>query len=270
MRIDADGLALAVVDYVPGRRMEPHWHETTTVSMVLRGAVEEGVGRAEHQAGACGLVVKPAGTVHRNRFGPAGTRMVTVELAPGWEGRVPGGVGALGRWRWMEGGPAARVLWRLADAVRRDPAAAARELEDRLWDLADALGAADPHPGAAPPPAWLRRVRDRLHGEGGAAPRVRDLAEGAGVHPVYLARAFRRAYGLSVTEYQRRARVRAAAERLAGSGEPLARVACAAGFADQAHLTRVLKQETGLTPRTLRQLVGGPAGADARRRTGVG
>lgn len=60
MKIDAGGLRFALTDYVPDRRMEPHWHETTTVSMVLRGALQEGVGAAEHQAGACALVVKPA------------------------------------------------------------------------------------------------------------------------------------------------------------------------------------------------------------------
>lgn len=256
MRIEAAGVRFAVTDYAPDRRMEPHWHETTSVSLVLRGALEEGVGGAQHQAGTCGLVVKPAGTVHRNRFGPQGTRMVAMELACGFEQRVPGGLPALARWRWMEGGPAARVLWRLAAAAHQDRAAAARELEDRFWELADALGATDPHPDTGKPPAWLRAVRDRLHDEGGAAPRVRALAQAAGVHPVYLARAFRRAYGLSITEYQRALRVRSAAARLAGTAEPLSHVACGAGFADQAHLTRVLKRETGVTPRTLRRLAG--------------
>jgi AraC family transcriptional regulator len=262
MRIEAGELRFGVIDYVPGRRMEPHWHDTTTVSLVLRGAVEEGVGAAEHQAGACGLVVKPAGTVHRNRFGPRGTRLATVELARGFEARVPGGVDALARWRWVDGGPAARVLWRLAATVHADPAAAARELEDRFWELADALGAADAHRDAQQPP-WLRAVRERLHEEGGAAPRVRALADSAGVHPVYLARAFRRAYGLSITEYLRGLRVRAAAERLVEGREPLSQVAYGAGFADQAHLTRVLKRETGLTPRTLRRLAadGAPTSA---------
>jgi len=254
MKIDAGGLRFTVTDYVPDRRMEPHWHDTTTVSMVLRGALQEGVGAAEHQAGACALVVKPAGTVHRNRFGPRGTRMVGIELSRGFEERAVDGLEALRRWRWLEGGPAARVLWRLAAAAHQDRAGAARELEDRFWELADALGAADPHPDAEPPPPWLRAVRDRLHDEGDAAPRVRALADAAGVHPVYLARAFRRAYGLSITEYLRRLRVRAAADRLASTREPLAHVAYGAGFADQAHLTRILKRETGVTPRTLRQL----------------
>jgi AraC family transcriptional regulator len=262
MKIDAGGLRLVVTDYRPGERMDAHWHDVTTLGMVLRGAVEEGVDGREHQATAGGFVVKPAGTVHANRFGPAGARMVSVGLRAGWEpwphGRVPG----LQGWRWTDGGPAPRALWRLLRAALDEPARGARLLADGFWEMMDALeddGAPAVHP---PAPPWLRRVRDRLHDETEAAPRVRDLAEAAGVHPVYLARAFRRAYGIPVTEYARRLRVRAAADRVASTALPLARVALEAGFADQAHLTRELRRETGLTPGALRRVAATPGVAD--------
>ena len=72
------------------------------------------------------------------------------------------------------------------------------------------------------------------------------------------ARAFRRAYGVPVTEYARRLRVRAAADRVASTEQPLARIACEAGFADQAHLTRELRRATGLTPGALRRAAATP------------
>jgi AraC family transcriptional regulator len=262
MKIDAGGLRLVVADYLPGERMEAHWHDATTLGMVLRGAVQEGVGGREHQATAGGFVVKPAGTVHANRFGPAGARMASIGLCPAWEpwahGRVPG----LDGWRWTDGGPAPRALWRLLRTALDEPAQGSRLLADGFWEMMDALeddGAPAVRPSAPP---WLRRVRDRLHDEADAAPRVRDLAVAAGVHPVYLARVFRRAYGVPVTEYARGLRVRAAADRVASTALPLARVALEAGFADQAHLTRELRRATGLTPGALRRVAATPGVPD--------
>lgn len=260
MRIDAGGLRLVVTDYAPAERMDAHWHDVTTLGMVLRGAVQEGVGGRDHQATAGGFVVKPAGTVHANRFGPAGARMASIGLRSDWRpwehARVPG----LEGWRWMDGGPAPRALWRLLRTARGEPSLGVQLLADGFWEMMDALEADDAAPGPPPDaPTWLRRVRDRLHDERDAAPRVRELAESAGVHPVYLARAFRRAYGVPVTEYARRLRVRAAADRVASTELPLARVALEAGFADQAHLTRELRRETGLTPGALRRVAATPA-----------
>lgn len=260
MKIDAGGLRLVVTDYAPGERMDAHWHDVVTLGMVLRGTVEEGVGGREHQATAGGFVVKPAGTVHANRFGPEGARMASIGLRPGYRPWEHGRVRGLERWRWEDGGPAPRALWRLLRAARGEPGLASRLLADGFWEMMDALeddGAAPGPPAVAP--AWLRRVRDRLHDEREAVPRVRHLAEAAGVHPVYLARAFRRAYGVPVTEYARRLRVRTAADRIASTALPLARVALEAGYADQAHLTRELRRETGLTPGALRRVAATPA-----------
>ena len=50
-----------------------------------------------------------------------------------------------------------------------------------------------------------------------------------------------------------RLRARAALERLAGGERDLARLAADAGFADQAHLCRVVRAETGTTPSALRE-----------------
>ncbi|HEX2077282.1 MAG TPA: AraC family transcriptional regulator [Longimicrobium sp.] len=259
MKIDAGGVRLVVTDYAPGERMAPHWHPGTQVSMVLRGAVEEGVGRREHQGTAGALVVKPAGTVHRNLFGPVPTRMVSISIEPEAEADAACRAAALARWRWVDAGEAPRVLWRLLQSARAEPERAAQLLLDGLWETLDALEAAGSAPATAEAPGWLRRVRDRLHDQAGAAPPVRDLARAAGVHPVSLARAFRRAYGVPVTEYARRLRVRAAADRVASTELPLARIAYEAGFADQAHLTRELRRATGLTPGALRRAAATPA-----------
>jgi AraC family transcriptional regulator len=71
---------------------------------------------------------------------------------------------------------------------------------------------------------------------------------------VYLARAFRRAYGCSITEYVQRHRIRRAAALIADRRLPLTQAAYAAGFADQSHLCRSFRRHAGVTPSAFRAL----------------
>ncbi len=104
-------------------------------------------------------------------------------------------------------------------------------------------------------PPWVLRARERLDDEATAAPSVATLAADADVHPVSLARAFRRAFGCSPTAYRRRLRVRAATGLLASTPLPAVEVALAAGFADQSHMCRDVRTELGTTPGRLRTLL---------------
>jgi AraC-like DNA-binding protein len=86
-----------------------------------------------------------------------------------------------------------------------------------------------------------------------------DLAGIAGASPYHVSRTFRQVCGLTISRYRARLRVRRALERLAEGERDLAGLAVAVGFADQAHLTRAVRAETGSTPGRLRALLGPPA-----------
>jgi hypothetical protein len=89
------------------------------------------------------VVVKPAGIVHRNVFGPGPVRMLSINLlsaGPDTDARLA----ALQGWRWMEGGPASRALWRLLSTARAEPGSAPALLAllaDGFWEMVDALEA---------------------------------------------------------------------------------------------------------------------------------
>ncbi|WP_324191831.1 AraC family transcriptional regulator [Nocardia brasiliensis] len=74
-----------------------------------------------------------------------------------------------------------------------------------------------------------------------------DLAEATECSRFALYRAFRANYGLAPSDYQRLLRLRAARRSIA-AGRPVAEAAVAAGFADQAHLTRWFRRCYGITP----------------------
>jgi len=59
---------------------------------------------------------------------------------------------------------------------------------------------------------------------------------------VHLAREFRRCFGVSITEYVQRRRVRRAAAHVADTPTPLAFVSYLAGYADQSHFCRIFKR----------------------------
>jgi AraC-like DNA-binding protein len=78
------------------------------------------------------------------------------------------------------------------------------------------------------------------------------LAREVAVSPHHLSRTFSEATGSSITRYRNRLRVRAALERIGDRESSLARLAAELGFADQAHLTRVVRAEVGEPPSRLR------------------
>lgn len=119
--------------------------------------------------------------------------------------------------------------------------------------LATSAGASDVSARASDT-AWLARARARLQDDIGNVPGIAELAREAGLHPVYFARAFRRAYGCSPGAYLRQRRVEAAIVVLCGGTRPLAEVAGACGFADQNHMSHALQRAVGLSPLQLRRL----------------
>src|SRR5262249_33213402 len=110
--------------------------------------------------------------------------------------------------------------------------------------------------GGSRTPRWLPTRRSHLD-RGYMQPiPLRDLAVLAGVHAVYLARAFRRHMGSPPGVYVRRLRIEAARKELATSAKPIAEIALASGFSGQAHFTRAFHREVGVPPGEYRRRYG--------------
>ncbi|HEY2678673.1 MAG TPA: helix-turn-helix domain-containing protein [Steroidobacteraceae bacterium] len=88
--------------------------------------------------------------------------------------------------------------------------------------------------------------------------RVADLHRASGYSPRHFIALFRSAVGLNPKHYCRIRRFNAAVRRMAaGDGRGLGDVAAAAGYSDQAHLTREFREFAGVTPTQYR-----PGGID--------
>jgi AraC family transcriptional regulator len=255
--LSVGGIHVRSMRYSPGAVQRPHEHASGAVTLVYRGGLVERVGDQEERAGPLSVVVKPPGVRHANRFGPEGASALQIAFEPAtldaW-----GAEWRMGAWRWIHEGAAARPLLSILASLRHGPRPEA-DVESLIYDLCAALA---PPTGAAgvrdrrgaAPPRWLRRVHARLLEDPSEPQRVTELAREAGVHPVSLARAFRRHYGAPVTAVMRRRRIALAAAKLSGGGQSLCDVALGTGFADQAHFCRVFKGATGVTPLGYRRL----------------
>lgn len=126
--------------------------------------------------------------------------------------------------------------------------------EELLRLLAAAAGGPPPRPRPADQ-ALVAAAREAILNGAPEAAGLRSLAGSLKVSPYRLSRLFSLHMGLSLTRYRNRVRVGQAMNRLAEGETGLADLAAHLGFADQAHLTRTVREHLGHTPTTLRRLL---------------
>lgn len=136
-------------------------------------------------------------------------------------------------------------------------------LAGTVFRLLAPVRAASGRPGTAAARTRLADdAREALAADPGLS--LESLARAVGASPHHLSRTFTGVTGVTLTGYRHRLRMTAALRRLAQGERDLARLAQEVGFCDQAHMTRLLRREAGLTPGRLRDLLTSvPAAAPA-------
>ncbi len=94
----------------------------------------------------------------------------------------------------------------------------------------------------------LQQAKDFMTANFQRAVRLSELAELTGLSETQFSHAFKATVGVPPHKWHQEVRVKKAQEILLAQDRPLTQVAEMAGFADQAHLTRMFKRITGLTP----------------------
>jgi AraC family transcriptional regulator len=240
-----NGFTISELRFPPDHDQAPFEPELPYVAVVLEGGLVKSFPRRAVELEAKSGVTIPAGAAHGARFGSVGARILIV---------MAGSTGGFDRLVELRGRELTWLAWRLAGELRASDAAAPLAAEGLALELLAATTretTVERSPGR--PPAWLRAAEELLRARPTDRIGLGELAETVGVHPSYLARAFRRQYGLSVGEYGRRLRLAWAAGELARGELSVAEIAAGAGFADQSHLTRVFRQHVGTTPARYRE-----------------
>jgi len=100
---------------------------------------------------------------------------------------------------------------------------------------------------------WLAQALDLLREQFSERLTVGHIATSVGVHPVYLARGFRRFCRCTIGEHIRQLRIEHACHELCSSDIPLAAIASAGGFSDQSHFSTTFKRFMEMTPAQYRR-----------------
>lgn len=148
---------------------------------------------------------------------------------------------------------------------RRRPFKTALDLRSTLGPAASLLGtsilrlpvnAAANRPGVKRPvllPWQIHRINQYIADHIGRCILVSDLSAILQRSEAHFARAFKRTLGICPHAYIIHCRLEKACRLMMGSDTPLSDIALACGLSDQAHLCKLFRQTTGLTPAAWRR-----------------
>jgi AraC family transcriptional regulator len=243
-----DGLCLTERDYPAMLRMGPHTHGVWRFCFALHGAYTDSWRHSYRTRTPRDLSVHPADEVHTSAF-HVPTSCFHIAFTGPWQERLLGEFGIVEEPHELLGGRVPFLAEQLHREFRRREACSTLILEGLACELIGWAGrtAREERHGAT----WVFRARDLIADRITESLSLDEVAKAVDIHPVHLAKAFRRAFGCTIGDYVRRLRVEMACTEI-DRGVPLVEVALRTGFADQSHLTRVFKRATGLTPRQFR------------------
>ena len=247
-RVKVGGFTITEGVHKHGSELPWHHHETPTICFVLQGAFSEMWRGGSIACTSSTLKITPAGELHRDQFSRGNVRGLLIEADAAQVTAIRPHSAVLDERLSFQGGTMSGVARRVYDEMRRMDAAAPIAIEGLLLELVASASRMRERNGSSGLPRWLVEARDRIHADLGARPSLTSLAQSVGVHPVTLARAFRRAFGCTVGEYVRSLRIERAARQLTETNLPLTEIALAEGFCDQSHFSNLFRRHTGVSP----------------------
>ena len=238
----------------PAHAVDVHTHADAHLILVLEGAYQTSA-KARKSGGAKAplLVLNPPRTEHQDCFHPdqalPHARFFSMTLSPALWLRWQDAIDLPSQASSAQGAE----LQALAQAWLRLCAAPWTTCADMEEGLTAAFASFSPTSMAngSQSSVWVARLRQQLRAqvmEGVEAPCLGDIAREFGVHPVYMARAFRKNTGVSPADYVRGAQLDKAVWLLRSTSLPLAELAQVCHYFDQAHLAHAFKAAYGVTP----------------------
>jgi AraC-like DNA-binding protein len=242
------GLTLTLSTYTPDQAQAWHMHANPTFFLLISGDHRDVTRRYEWHQPPLTLTFHSTTELHAAEVGPAGMVGLNVEYDQRWLEQHDLTLQPLENGPLPDSAHSGLMALRFLDAAFREGVMAEADIETLAIELMEPLFPISIDIPAHP--RWLRQAEDFLHERFSLPISLRDVAREVGVHPVYLARVFRRQHGCSVSGYLRALRL-AEAGRLILKGWSIGAAAHEAGFSDHAHLSRSFARDLHFHPRAL-------------------
>ncbi len=252
----AGGYVLSKTAHSAGIVLPRHGHKNASIVVVLDGGYHETFNGVSDVHAAGTVITKPPGETHSNDFTGTSATCLLVEPDGAELDRIRGHSDLFCRPSCFASPTAALIAQQIVKELRKPDALTPLQLESAA--LALIVRCSEARRSHYPRETrWLERARELLHELPPGAATLSTIAAELEIHPVHLARAFKQAFGLTVGAYARRLQMDRAVDLLINSDTPLGEVAQIAGFYDQSHMARLLRQQTGMTASQIRSSAAG-------------
>jgi AraC family transcriptional regulator len=240
---------LRLGNYAAGSEMVPHSHVESSFTIVLHGSYNERiVGRnVEHRPGS--MLFYPSGEMHSQQFGRDGALKLIFRPDTSCLTFLTDEKVRLPQAPYVDSMLIREMANRVAKEMRDGDSFSPMVIEGSVLELVATFGRiCETKPRKQAIPSWLKEIREVLESQAGDGVTHETLALQVHKHPVHLAKAFRKAYGETIGEYQRRLRLSKAELLLRKRDVALTEIALQSGFSSQSHFSRCFKCAFGTTP----------------------
>lgn len=249
------GLTLSESIYPAGLRMSSHLHEPAYFSLVLKGAYTETFRNGARTCVPSTMIFHPPHDKHAVDFHNAEVRIFRVEVESRWLERTRQCAALPERSTDFHGGFLSLLSARLFGEFHLSDACSVLAIEGLMLEIIAEISRGHTRKLDRSVPSWLELAREILRERLSDPPSLEALAGTVGVHPVYLARQFRRRYHCTIGEYLRQLRIETACREISDAQASLSVIAANAGFYDQSHFANTFKRYTGMTPTQYRAVM---------------
>ena len=247
------GFSLRETQYSKSSQFPNHYHEHAFCCLALNGSCTEVYRNRTREIQPFTVDFMPASQTHSLDFGSLGVRAFSIDIPVRWLESARNYSLNLNDSVHSQAGLASALVMRLYREFYHADCESSLAIEGLCLELIAEISRQQPRADERRPPKWLNVTREVLHAHFAEPLRLEKIAETVGIHPVHLARQFRKHYGCTIGDYVRQLRVNYASAELSTSNKSLAEIASDAGFADQSHFSRFFKRLTHMTPTEYRR-----------------
>ena len=252
--VNAGGFVVTETTHQPNHKLRRHKHELTNIAFTLNGSFTEILDTRRFECGSHSIVFKPAGEAHANEYGRSVVRCFVIEVQPKrLESLHPLSSALTGAYH-VRGAMLSLLAHRICGEMGVMDSASVLAIEGLSLEMIAELSRHSRLLSERRIPRWIEGAKEILHERYSETISLDEIARTVDIHPVHLAREFRKFYGCTLGEYLRRLRVQCACHSLSTTDMPLVEIALSAGFSHQAHFSTLFKRYIGLTPTEFRAL----------------
>jgi AraC family transcriptional regulator len=253
---DWGGVVLHASMFKPDARIEEHTHTHAYACFLANGILCERTKTYTSRYMPHTLILYPPGEDHADSFEGYGF-CIDMQFSSAWMKEILGDNCWVTERQAFDCGPMLCAGLRLFHLFLNRTLLTVLEVEEFAVEVLGRSRSAGRLPKHRP--SWIPALIEQMEAELTVPRSLSQWAQLVGVHPIYLARAFRKALGTSLGEFQRLAKIRRAVRLLTHSTLPIVDIAYKSGFTDQSHLTHLVSRYTRFTPAALRRSFNGLA-----------